>query len=373
MKWYYSFFILILFSCTTKQASLPVLDFAKAMRNPEDIDLFSYASEISFVPLETSEDCLLQLYVVRKMGEHFYIQSGNPWDANMYKFSLSGKYEGQIGKQGRAPGEYILIQNYSVTEDDSCIYFMDNNKVVKYSCNDGSFIRQYTGADDWYLSCNQVTAAFGYLFFRNDERAMDGVTLRVCDNDFNVIKSFDRKSMRDHSARYRKGIGFDGDYVYYEENLCDTLFGIDKNLNIQPMAILDLGPEGATPECYDKKRFPHWIITGADGFCFYSKNVWVICVEIVKGFPGPIEIKIFIYLKSLDRLVCPQKYHVEYNHIIWRIAGAFQDELILEAKPTQLIENKDKITNPELLKIVEELDENSNPVLAVLKFKDEKQ
>lgn len=115
-----------------KQVSLPVLDFPKAMRNPEGVDLFSYASEISFVPLETSDDCLLQLYIVQKMGEHFYIQSGNPWAANMYKFSLSGKYEGQIGKQGRALGEYNIILNHSITEEDSCIYIMDNGELLEH-------------------------------------------------------------------------------------------------------------------------------------------------------------------------------------------------------------------------------------------------
>ena len=108
----YLFLVLLLIAtgCNSGTQTIPILDFAEALKNPEDFNLSEYAEEITYVGLETRDDCLISGGTgfltggkVTKINNDLYIQSGSYHNGQMYKFSMTGKFLCPIGRLGFGP------------------------------------------------------------------------------------------------------------------------------------------------------------------------------------------------------------------------------------------------------------------------------
>lgn len=109
------------------------IDMYSALQNKAEIlNTSQIAEDIEFIPLETTDDCLL--------GETFtniIITDSDiiVYDHNgCYRFDRQGKFKNRIGTKGNGPGEYINTLSIMADTINQWIYMSDymQRKYVKY-------------------------------------------------------------------------------------------------------------------------------------------------------------------------------------------------------------------------------------------------
>ena len=133
-------------ACTgnvSQNGSVQVLDIEKGIENIGYVNLGKYASEINYIPLETSLDCMMSSdeYVsMRKMGEMFYFYS--QFGAPVFAFTKEGKFKGMVGINGRAAHEFTrYIRSFAVNGERNELAICDmSGKLLIYDSN-GAFTR----------------------------------------------------------------------------------------------------------------------------------------------------------------------------------------------------------------------------------------
>jgi len=134
--------LLILFSsCTSTGSSegqfkLPSLK--ATLNNAQTLRLSDCFEEVSYIPLETSDDFLLG-YIGKMLieGNTIYFLSGK----SIYSFDLnSGKGKMNLSKLGNGPGEYKSLFDFVIDKNTRHIELLDNNgkKIFVYDLN-GNF------------------------------------------------------------------------------------------------------------------------------------------------------------------------------------------------------------------------------------------
>ncbi len=98
-----------------------------------------YFSSIELIPLETREDCLLDLFSAPqvKLKDDLIFMHGN---GRFYAFNRSGKFLNQIGGKGQGPGEYMFPTSYFLNIDKPNIYVENYGEILEYDFN-GDYIR----------------------------------------------------------------------------------------------------------------------------------------------------------------------------------------------------------------------------------------
>lgn len=102
MKYLFSFLCLCCVLSVSAQKPV-VINLAKAIsESPKEIMLNELASDIRYVPLETTDDCLMnnEFYIMQYTGEDI-ITSG------IFHFDKNGKFLNKIGSKGQGPEEYL--------------------------------------------------------------------------------------------------------------------------------------------------------------------------------------------------------------------------------------------------------------------------
>ena len=136
----------IIAACTrngSQDGSVRVLDIEKGIDDIGYVNLSKYASEINYIPLETSLDCMMSSdeYVsIRKMGDMFYFYS--QFGAPVFSFNKEGKFKGMVGVNGRAAHEFTrYIRSFAVNEERNELAICDmSGKLLIYDSN-GTFTR----------------------------------------------------------------------------------------------------------------------------------------------------------------------------------------------------------------------------------------
>lgn len=115
------------------QTTIP---FAKGVEEKKEIKLSTIASHIKYIPLETTDDNLLNLedcdLMVDFAGKYLFVCDGH----HIYQFTPEGKYIRKIGKRGQGPGEYrkhILAVVYDETKEHIIVTDFLGRKAIVFS------------------------------------------------------------------------------------------------------------------------------------------------------------------------------------------------------------------------------------------------
>ena len=135
MKYLFSF--LCLFCVLSVSAQKPVvINLAKAIsESPKEIMLNELASDIRYVPLETTDDCLMnnEFYIMQYTGEDI-ITSG------IFHFDKNGKFLNKIGSKGQGPEEY-LQGLFAFGDWKNKLLYVQNWTTLTCYGFDGTFVR----------------------------------------------------------------------------------------------------------------------------------------------------------------------------------------------------------------------------------------
>ena len=135
MKYLFSFLCLCCVLSVSAQKPV-VINLTKAIsESPKEIMLNELASDIRYVPLETTDDCLMnnEFYIMQYTGEDI-ITSG------IFHFDKNGKFLNKIGSKGQGPEEY-LQGLFAFGDWKNKLLYVQNWTTLTCYGFDGTFVR----------------------------------------------------------------------------------------------------------------------------------------------------------------------------------------------------------------------------------------
>ena len=107
------------------------IDIKKNFKNIETVNLSKIGKELSYLPLETSPQCLIQEIDKILFSKSFIFV--NDTRNRLLQFDKSGKFIRQIGSQGRGPAEYLFAYDFCINEYTNEIYIFCLDKMLVFS------------------------------------------------------------------------------------------------------------------------------------------------------------------------------------------------------------------------------------------------
>ena len=157
----------------TSKLKIPVINLSKNVSSVPSLLLSEVAEKLEIVPLEMTDESVLSDITEMQVTDHnIWIDHGREF--YIYRFSRSGKFLNKIGSIGQGPGEYTTYSTFLVDEDKKEVYIIANtNGVLAYDF-EGNFKRKivdiqtilqlFSSVYDQYILNNQkffATQNFG--------------------------------------------------------------------------------------------------------------------------------------------------------------------------------------------------------------------
>lgn len=362
---YLGFIFLGMLSCTSIKQELPVLDVEYAINNPVKFDLCEYVKSSKYIALETKKECLLSSFgSVHFYGKDIYLSTRK----SIYKFSEYGKFIKQLGHHGRGPGEYNYIFDLSINKKKQELCVSDYKSVVRYDTT-GNFIAKNRMENSTGIATIKVNTD-GLYFLRHPHSPKDTVAIEIFDKDFKLVKEIKNSIVRQVGTHYQARMSeYDGKF-FYNSLVNDTIFSVDRKLENHPEMILDFGKYKSAPSDIDYFNKNLRNVYTSDSFII-GDNLTILNLGSKRESRG-----FMLYFDKLNKLIHPiytkeSTYRgIMMSGLEWRIEDAINGSFILSIDPVELLENIEKIQDKDLKKIAKNINEESNPVLAIVRIKE---
>ncbi len=110
--------LFISYSCSYNQVNsdsdITVIDFVSGLKNPRVIDLSEIATDIEYIPLETTKESLIGPFSTISTGNNrIYVMSRK----NIQIFDKKGTFLFTFNRKGRGPEEYIISSGFQFEEE----------------------------------------------------------------------------------------------------------------------------------------------------------------------------------------------------------------------------------------------------------------
>lgn len=180
---------LILIGCSYYNENYPTITIP--INNFDNgINLSDFFDSVKYVALETSDSSLIgAMGKIQYVNDYFFIS-----DLSQNKiliFNSQGVFIRDIHKEGRGPGEYGMINDFTVSSKDSIIYVGDNNNKINVYSFHGDFVKSFMSSSP-ILSMNFIDDnlyIFSGLFSSgNMEERIHYAT--IIDQKGNVLQNF---------------------------------------------------------------------------------------------------------------------------------------------------------------------------------------
>ena len=273
---FYIVFLFSLFSCGNSGrdvrdgaeeeggTALPVLDLEYVYDHPESVDTTFLWNDIitneRFVPLETTEDCLIggTPWDVTRIGDHFLLYQIWAGKAPLLQFDSLGRYIKRFARFGKGPGEMISTLHHVIPfREDSCVMLDCGYKTIVKNRN-GMQVRDLTSPAFRSLYPHDS----GFVYVNQYQRfADDSVFLCFADSLGTTVRELkapgekrinpDLSDTPFSGLDFRK-IFFTDEKLWLLKSYNDTLFRITPERTIEPYLILHRGKY--SPVLHEKDR-----------------------------------------------------------------------------------------------------------------------
>lgn len=147
-----------LYSCQSDNQSsteMLVAPVRSLLKENKSISLKDDIEKISYIPLETTDSCLISNAFIIKMDknkEYMFIYNGKT--DQVFQFSSTGKFIKEVGRQGNGPGEHNVVLGLAIDDQNKEIYTFHYSGAPVVHSFDGTFLRNDTlqATDLFYLS-----------------------------------------------------------------------------------------------------------------------------------------------------------------------------------------------------------------------------
>lgn len=112
-----------------KHLSIPLRDCNN------EIMMSTFVDSISYIPLETKDECLIGYIDKIIVTDKFYYIVDKTIANSVFCFSKSGKFVRKFGNRGVASGEYVRISDVCVYKDSIYLWDVSLQKMFVYNCS----------------------------------------------------------------------------------------------------------------------------------------------------------------------------------------------------------------------------------------------
>lgn len=352
-------------NCQNDRQKFPYeIDLKKNFKNIKVINLSYIGTEISYIPLETNTECLIQEISKVLFSESYIFVSVF---TKLYQFEKNGKFVRQIGSQGRGPEEYSSVGDFCIDDKTKEIFIINAasykllifgfDGVFKGSCNLSFRPAQIISKDQQLLMFNLWNAPGknrpGWIITSRQGRILK-------------VINYNLKRMNQPGFIVRDSPSYThNNKLHFMEFGVDTLYNFELT-DIKPYAVfllddLKMDPDPlVTPVSFKDSKLSNM---------FWVKSVLennnIIFIELGRGLT--------------DASVCAI-YNKKADDVTFVIENVFKDDLGIGVGfwPKQIINDKiliDYVDAFDLLKRIiptdlrKNLTETSNPVIMIVKSK----
>jgi len=387
--------LLLCVNCTqprqrVEENGITTIDVIGNISNTHKVNLSSIASSIEYCMLESNEQCFIA-------GEHIY-SSGDCFVAmdrdRCYVFERkTGKFVRQISQIGQGPNDY---QNTAtVLEcDNGQICLMGNNQLLFFNL-DGSLSHKTKHFANFFKSYKDLYVCY----FSNGS---GDLTIRIAFYDNKTGERIDtipnyRFFKREKGRPYSSGNDFSlyqfNNGLYCKDIYCDTLYQID-NFSLEPRYIFNTGGRAVPYEKQIEGRTDYQAQMAGREYDRYAKYIVIQRImEDAYFLYFTIENRNSMYPVIYNKF--QEKIHIMPPHPTPFSLGdgkpplfGFENDLDggLPFWPQQMISDKEmmcvysveklmeldssKISDEKLKNVLHHLEENSNPIVAIVTLKD---
>lgn len=362
--------------------------------------LSDYVKDIRYVVLETNDSSVLgnivSVFYEKKL---IYVQDNN----NLCKiFDENGKYLRTFKRIGRGPQEYLDIRGFDVNEEKGDMCILSNDGQIKEYDSNGNFIKNILKPmqlkKGTYWDCKKIDGK-NYIVSILTMTEVSESKYFACDESSNILKEVTHVTKTKTADSRNNMMSIDPDKFYrcgddiriVSKN--DTIFTIDKNLQVTYKYILDFGKYRQSPDMSAED----WISTDKmfisklpmyceiDDYLFLSFNFRGFATEpvekVMKLPDGRESVRKWPYVygifdkKSGKLKLLNQPFKGELGllndinngFVFWPKFRSSKGEMITYYDALNFIEKAGSGTfdSPVIKEIAAKLKENDNPVVAI--------
>ena len=410
------FFLCISFlaSCkeNTASSALNIIPLASSVGKYSILNLSDYVTDIHYIPLETNDSVLISERLSYFEHDDYIIYENEKiiFDdkiSGCMIFDTNGSFLNMIGSKGQGPNEYLSLHQV-FAKDDFVYLYTTPNFLMKYDFN-GKLIgklKKPEGLSDYY-GVGVIHLLRGNLFLADITTATNlycpkALLFEANDTVSTVIHEFP------NSVQLKKDIPFISNFEMaiqyrfkdeirtYKYINHDTIFTIGQNLEMKEAFIFDLGKYKhslALLEMKDRRAKPgipplqikessnHLFLTF--GFGIYAPEPF----EYIRRYGGGLQKTAVnnevcaVFDKNTGKLTLMNqpikgkqgfRNDIDGGPVIWPQYISTKDELVALISAEDMLAHVEQLDNPspQLLKVVENIKIDDNPIVMIAKMKD---
>lgn len=372
--------ILIFTNCKndrSPQYSRYLIDLRNPILSIKSVPLSAIGFSIQYIPLETNSASLLKTIQHIELSDSIIFVCDHD---KLLKFDTSGRFIKQIGINGRGPGEYPSIYDFSIDKTNQLIYIAASGiKEILIFDFDGNLKKSFKVP---YIPIQILACEMNYILFRNAFPNPDAnYNWYITDSDGKILIKFRSYPGRDTRSKL---IGqslcpmylFNGKFHFMEYGI-DTLYLINNSAK-EPYAIFDLGDLKMDPpypvdfdmEALKDKIWVYKIFEDRNNLYMKVSKGWTStfyhCIYNKKE-SETITLEEEGFINDLDGgpIFWPQ--FITSDTILVSYIDAYQFLNYLNKKSDDSTESTNNEESGKLKTLKKELTETSNPVIMIVK------
>jgi hypothetical protein len=367
---------------------LLVLDVERAIDNTQKFDLLEIVADCEFIALDAKhqEAILGEYLMVVESEEKFYIADYNREPLKV--FSKTGEFLSTIGRIGRGPNEVPYIADFAVDDLSDNVYIKGETRILAYDANGNLFARRDSVASEGLVTVGKIKWHNGNLFLlagsSSGEPPRDGkrTLFKMFSSDITPergIDVFDKGSTEGVRLPItggvltlypESGVVYDnGESLFVKEVLSDTVFMVGRDRRLVPAYRLDAGryflPAEAYTSLWDGDYFSISDIQAADRYIIMDIGIfaeeWNETDYLILDRENPAGGFTPMGLDGTPGLF--------FDGVRFEPSYVRDNRLVGYMQAIDIVDRAENLTNPDLKALATTLQEDSNPVLMIARFK----
>jgi hypothetical protein len=213
----------------------------------QSIALSSIFNGVEPIVLETTDESLIGEVSKLEVSDDYLFVLDNSISRKLFVFDKIGKFVKTIGDQGRGPGEYDYLSDFTIDREHRFVYILDIGlqKINKYDIDSGGFIS----------SISLKNPAYSAISVSNDRIYTDIYSEKVSENNA-LLQEIDIETgkqiatfldVRKHNKTEHKGLLLESPGVFkcqsspypkFSQYLMDTIMILDKD-GVKPFLAIE--------------------------------------------------------------------------------------------------------------------------------------
>lgn len=351
----------------------------------DSIKLSSYCSAITYIRLETNKNCLLGGNLkILFYNESIFIRDKKA----LYQFSKSGKFIRQIGSHGKGPGEYLSVFGFTVVPDSKELFLIayPSMRILVYNLDNGNYKRSFSVNFRSFVSLiefPQDSLTFHIVNIPQSRMNHYKSNLYFTDLSGNTVDSIPSFCIRkqgnlqgDLTSMYKKK-----DQLFYMTFLTDTLYKVAKEKLRTPYVIFNMGKFKTNSEI---NLDPKMLDANNNNLMIYRleetpSNFYITFMrgykmdQPMRGIYNKRESKLSFIENGNEGLI----NDLDGGHPFWP-RQIVNDSLMIGYTDTYKVKDylqnhpNPKSVSISFNKMVQQLDENDNPIIVIARIRHEK-